>query len=119
MMAICVRWGTVLLKLDNCIFQKAYQKGRAYHFDTWCGADPRTVMTAEQIMGLVALPDDQGRYELDDEHDRAEEIIGFVLGYMSGPWLPEAPTERAQREQRYCQDGDRIDLPNCSTLAED
>ena len=101
-MAQHIQWGTLTFALDNEKFQHAYQMGREHYFDT-CKEEPRQAhaMTVRQVMGLVAIPDGKGGYQFDDDPNKAEEIIGFTLGYMGGPWIPETPEERSQREHRY------------------
>jgi hypothetical protein len=92
------------LNLDRDLFRHAYQMGREHHFET-CQEEPSQarIMTVEQVMGLVAVPNVHGDYEFDDAPTKAEEIVGFVLGYMGGPWISETPEERYGREHRYEQ----------------
>ena len=94
-MARRVLWGTLTVILDNEQFQQAYTLGREAYFDTCeeesCQAQ---TMTVRQVMDLVAIPNGTGGYQFDDDPTKAEEILGFTLGYMSGAFIPETPEER-------------------------
>jgi hypothetical protein len=97
-----VQWGTLTITLDTQPFEHAYTMGREHYFDTWY-EDSHSVhtMTVPQVMRLVAIPDDKGSYQFDDDPNNAEAILGFTLGYMSGAVLPETAEEREQRLHRY------------------
>lgn len=69
--------------------------GREHYFDT-CQEEPcqAYAMTVRQVMGLVAIPDGKGGYQFDNDPTKVEEILGFTLGYMGGPWIAETSEER-------------------------
>ena len=54
--------------------------------------------------GLIAVRDKGGCSQLDDGRDKSafrhdvEELVGVLVGYLSGPLHPETPEERARRE---------------------
>jgi hypothetical protein len=58
-------------------------------------------MTVKDVMQLIAIPDGKGGYQLEAEHSPLEELLGFALGFLSGPWMPETAEEQQQREDRY------------------
>jgi len=97
-----IQWGTLTVTLDTQAFEHAYTMGREHYFDTWY-EDSHSVhaMTVPQVMRLVAIPDGKGGYQFDDDPTNAEAILGFTLGYMSGPVLAETAEERDQRLHRY------------------
>ncbi len=97
-----VQWGALTITLDTKPFAHAYTIGREHYFDT-LKEEPYSVhmMAVHQVMGLVAIPDDAGNYQFDDDPANAEEILGFTLGYMSGPVLPETVEECEHRLHRY------------------
>ena len=97
-----ILWGTITICPDSETFRAAYQMGREDYFSTCKGDAPQArTMSVEQVMGLVAVRDALGVYQFDDASNRAEEIIGFTLGYMGGAFLPETFEERDEREHRY------------------
>jgi hypothetical protein len=102
MAPLSIEWGTLSITLDNPKFQKAYYTGREHYFDTcYEGIAQVNRMTVEQVMQLIAIPDGKSGYQLDAEEFPLEELLGFALGYMSGPWIPETVEEEQQREDRY------------------
>ncbi len=97
-----VQWGTLTITLDTHRFERAYTMGREHYFDT-IKDEPHSIhaMTVHQVMRLVAIPDGKGGYQFDDNPNDVEGILGFTLGYMSGPMLPETAEERDARVERY------------------
>ncbi len=97
-----VQWGKLTVILDTQPFAHAYAMGREHYFDTWHEDAPFVhAMTVPQVMRLVAIPDGKGGYQFDDDPNNVESILGFTLGYMSGPVLAETSEEREQRLRRY------------------
>lgn len=97
-----VQWGQLTVILDTQPFAHAYRMGREHYFDTWNENTPSVhTMTVPQVMRLVAIPDGKGGFQFDDEPNNVESILGFTLGYMSGPMLAETPEECEQRLHRY------------------
>jgi hypothetical protein len=112
-----IQWGSVTLHLTDPLFLKGYADGREYHFVS-CVETPRrlTILAATDVLLLIATPDAQGHYYLDvGEPFPLEQRFGYVLGYLSGPILPDACAEIQAREQ-YCRLFER-DLPASSLTA--
>jgi hypothetical protein len=95
--------GTIILHLDNETFQKAFRQGRSMYFDD-CEYDFPHVASRMNILdasGSVLDEDGKGGYCFDrmafkDPFD----ILGFFLGYMSGPILTESREERKARRNQ-------------------
>lgn len=68
--APCVRWGAIALVLDNEAFRHGFLSARQWYFADMYGEDGRapqephhaTTLTSEEVLRLVVMPDDQGRY---------------------------------------------------------
>jgi hypothetical protein len=106
-MVCSIQWGNMTLALDQPAFQEGYTHGRQYSFeDAWeeqrkeAGEE---TLTTPHLLGLIAVRDERGFYQLDDGcHKSAfpkgvEELLGVLAGYLSGPLHPETPEERTQR----------------------
>ena len=65
-------------------------------------------MNVHQMMRLVAIPDGKGGYQFDDNPNDVEAILGFTLGYMSGPMFSETVEERDAREERHERHAKRV-----------
>jgi hypothetical protein len=56
------------------------------------------------LLSLIATRDERGGYQLDDGRDRSafhngvEELLGVLVGYLSGSLHPETHEERTKRE---------------------
>jgi hypothetical protein len=102
-MAQQVQWGIVEFIFDNEAFQKGFMDGRRYYFEDCQPEEVPTraiTLTACDLLHVVAVPDHQGHYHLDDGtdmQDGVEELLGVLIGYMSGPLLPETSDEEQQR----------------------
>lgn len=65
---------------------------------------PTGQITVSDLLHLVAIPDEQGRYQLEDGRDitafreGVEELVGVLIGYLSGPLYPETPEEQQKRQ---------------------
>lgn len=98
-----VEWGTITLSLDNEAFRNAWTSGRSAYFDD-CEYDfPQVAhrMSTLDAVGSVLDADGKGGYCFDrvalkDPFD----ILGFFLGYMSGPLIAESKEEHEARMQR-------------------
>lgn len=73
-MAQQVRWGSVALHLDNEAFRKGFLAARQWYFADIYGEDGRkpeeprhaVELTAEEVLRLVVMPDEQGGYHFDE-----------------------------------------------------
>lgn len=56
-------------------------------------------LTSEDVLRLIAVPDEQGRYHLGaDVREDVAECLGCLLGYLGGPLAPQE-AERYRKEQ--------------------
>jgi hypothetical protein len=107
-----VQWGTVTLILDNEAFRREFLSARQWYFADIYGEDGRaaqepqrvTSLTGEEVLRLVVMPDDQGRYHFDEMgNDNLPEYLGYLVGYLSGPLAPEeAEHYRTSLAQQEC-----------------
>ena len=98
-----VQRGTITLHLDNETFRKSFIGGRNMYFDDSEYDFPQVAhrMSTLDAAGSVLDEDGKGGYCFDrmtfkDPFD----ILGFFLGYMSGPILPESREGREERHKR-------------------
>lgn len=105
-MAHQVSWGNTTLILDHDRFAQGYHNGRRYYFEDWpLEEQPNQAFTVSDLLSLVAAPDQQGRYQLDDGQEKTalregvEELIGVLVGYLTGPLHPETSEEQHAREE--------------------
>lgn len=108
-MAQHVCWGTITLLLEQERFEQVYQQGRRYYFEDDQEAfdfERTTDFSTQCILHLIAHPDAQGHYQLDDGLDISsfregvEELLGVLVGYMSGPLMAESLQECEKRRKR-------------------
>ncbi|HEU5230764.1 MAG TPA: hypothetical protein VFU49_23280 [Ktedonobacteraceae bacterium] len=102
-----LQWGNITLVLDQQAFEEGYTHGREYYFeDAWEEQrkdGTRELLTSSHLLGLIAMRDEHGRYQLDDGCDKSdflngvEELLGVLVGYLSGSLHPETQEERAKR----------------------
>lgn len=102
-----IQWGKTTLVLDQRAFEEGYVHGRQYYFEDAGGEEGRDgthpALTASSLLGLIAACDEHGRYQLDDGCDHSafpggvEELLGVLVGYLSGPLHPETQEERTIR----------------------
>ncbi len=107
MMVYPIQWGNMTLLLDQQAFEVGYTHGRQYYFeDAWEEQKQEgrnEALTAKDLLGLIAIRDEQGHYQLDDGRDKSafpsgvEELLGVLVGYLSGPLPPETHEERGKR----------------------
>ena len=95
-----IQWGTITLDLDNETFQQAFIQGRQMYFDD-CEYDrPHVVsqMNTLDAAGSVLDEDGKGGYRFDCmAFNGPFDILGYFLGYMSGPLIPESEPEHEER----------------------
>jgi hypothetical protein len=105
-MAQQVQWGTITLILDNEAFRKGFLAARRWYFADIYGEDERaaqepqrmTSLTGEEVLRLVVMPDEQGRYHFDEMGiDHLPEYLGYLVGYLGGPLAPDE-AERYRKE---------------------
>lgn len=102
-----VQWGTITLILDNEAFHRGFLSARQWYFADSYGEDGRapqephhaTTLTSEQVLRLVVMPDEQGRYHFDEMgYENLPEYLGYLIGYLAGPLAPDE-AERYRKEQ--------------------
>lgn len=97
-----IQWGNVTLHLDNETFRKAFSSGRSMYFDDCEYESPHVTssMNTLDAVGSVLDEDGKGSYRFDRMALPGPfDILGFFLGYMSGPITAESPEEH---EARHC-----------------
>ncbi len=109
-MAQQVQWGTTTLILDSEAFRRGFLAARRWYFEDIYGKDSRhpeepqraLSLTSEEVLRLVVMPDEQGRYHFDEMgNDNLPEYLGYLVGYLSGPLaLDEAEHYRNQQAQQ-------------------
>ncbi len=105
-----VQWGTITLHLDNEAFRKGFLAARQWYFADIYGEDGRqpeepqhaVEFSSEEVLRLVVMPDEQGRYHFDEMGiDHLPEYLGYLVGYLGGPLAPdEAERYRNQQAQQ-------------------
>lgn len=98
-------WGHATLLFERAPVVEGYLNGRQYYFES-CAEEPRRVsmLTATDLLWLVATPDADGSFQVDSDL-QLEEQLGFVLGYLSGPLAPD-PVAEAKARQDYRELGE-------------
>ena len=93
-MAHQIQWGTITLTLDNEAFCRGFLAARRWYFEDIYGHDGRqpeepqraTALTSEEVLRLIVIPDQQGRYHFDEMGgENLPESLGYLAGYLSGP----------------------------------
>ena len=93
-MAQQVQWGSVTLRLDNEAFRKGFLAARQWYVADMYGEDGRppeepehaVELTAEEVLRLVVMPDEQGRHHFDEMgYENLPEYLGYLVGYLGGP----------------------------------
>lgn len=106
-MAQQIQWGMITLLLDNKAFRKGFLAARQWYFAAIYGEDGRkpqepqhaVELTAEEVLRLVVMPDEQGHYHFDEMgYENLPEYLGYLVGYLGGPLDPEE-AERYRKEQ--------------------
>ena len=109
-MAQQVQWGSVILHLDNEAFRKGFLAARQWYFADIYGEVGRqpeepqhaVELTSEEVLRLVVMPDEQGRYHFDEMgYENLPEYLGDLVGYLAGPLAPDeaAHYRKAQAQQ--------------------
>ena len=97
-MAQRIQWGSVTLHLDNEAFRKGFLTAREWYFADIYGEEgcqpeaPQhaATLTAEEVLRLVATPDEQGYYHFDEMGlAHLPEYLGYLVGYLGGPLASE------------------------------
>ena len=99
-----VQWGTITLYLDDETFRKSFTNGRSMYFDDSEYEYPHVAhqMNTLEAIGSVLDEDGKGSYRFDRmTFKNAIDILGFFLGYMSGPIIEESREEREERHRRF------------------
>jgi hypothetical protein len=108
MMTTPISWANISLILDHQAFEEGYAHGRQYYFEEgWQESqgtgEGQERLTASSLLGLIAIRDERGHHQLDDGcHNSTfpngvEELLGVLVGYLSGPLHPETHEERTKR----------------------
>ena len=61
-------------------------------------------LNAEEVLRLVVMLDDQGRYHFDEMgYENLPEYLGYLVGYLDGPLAPDEETRyrKEQAQQEY------------------
>lgn len=90
-----LQWRTIPLTLDNEAFRKGFLEARRWSFADIYGEDGRapqephhaTTLTGEEVLRLVIISDEQGRYHFDEMSLREPSRIPGL-----SRWLPGWPT---------------------------
>ncbi len=109
-----VQWGTITLHLDNETFRKSFSSGRSMYFDDSEYDTPHIAphMSTLDAVSSVADENDKGSYRFDRMvFNGPFDILGFFLGYMSGPIIEESSEERKERQSRI------VTLPEVASTA--
>src|SRR5581483_9476247 len=104
--------GTITLTLDNEAFRKGFLAAREWYFADIYGKDGRkpeepqhaVAVTTEEVLRLVVMPDEQGRYHFNEMgYENQPEYLGYLVGYLSGPLAPQEAEHyrREQAQQEY------------------
>jgi hypothetical protein len=107
-----VQWGTITLILDNEAFRRGFLSARQWYFQDMYGEDGRppeepqhaAQVTTEEVLRLVIMPDEQGRYHFDEMGDEnLPEYLGISSARLSGPLAPDeaARYRKEQAQQEY------------------
>lgn len=95
-----IQWGNVILYLDNETFQRAFSQGRSMYFDDREDDLSRVAhhMNTLDAVGSVLDEDGKGGYCFDRmAFKNPFDLLGFFLGYVSGPILVESSEEQEER----------------------
>lgn len=103
-MAQQISWGQTTFILDQDRFLQGYHNGRRYYFEDSSPEEPSSVqISVSNLLRLIAMPDTQGCYQLDNGLERSafregvEELLGVLVGYLAGPLHAETSEEQQQR----------------------
>ncbi len=99
-----VQWGTITLYLDDETFRKSFSNGRSMYFDDGEYEYPHVArqMNTLEAVGSVLDEDGKGGYRFDHmTFKNPINILGFFLGYMSGPIIAESEPEHEERHHRF------------------
>ena len=97
-----IQWGTIPLHLDNETFRKSFTSGRTMYFDDSEYDIPHVAhrMNTLDAAGSVLHQAGKGGYRFDRmAFNGPFDILGFFLGYMSGPIVAESTEECEERHK--------------------
>ncbi len=104
-----VQWGTITLHLDNKGFRRGFLNARRWYFLDIYGEKGRapeeleraTTLRSEDVLRLIAVPDEQGRYHLGAEaSEDIAEYLGYLVGYLGGPLAPDEAKQYRKEQAR-------------------
>ncbi len=105
-----ISWGTITLVLDNEAFRRGFLAARRWYFKDIYGENGRQPeepqralsLTSEEVLRLIVMPDQQGRYHFDEMgNENLPEYLGYLVGYLSGPLAPlEVEHDQNQQAQQ-------------------
>lgn len=98
-----VQWGAITLHLDNETFRKAFSQGRNMYFDDSEYDFPHVAFSMNTLDAAGSVLDEDGKGGYCFDHmtfNDPFDILGFFLGYMSGPVIAESQEERKARQSR-------------------
>ncbi len=105
-----IQWGNMTLVLDQRAFEEGYAHGRQYYFeDAWeeqTREGMKEALASSHLLGLIAVHDERGFYQIDDGRNKSafpngvDELLGVLVGYLSGLLHPETHQERTKR---FCE----------------
>lgn len=96
-----IQWGAITLHLDDETFRKSFSSGRSMYFDDSECDTPHIAhhMSTLDAVSSVADENSSGGYHFDRMvFSGPFDILGFFLGYMSGPIIEESSEERKERQ---------------------
>jgi hypothetical protein len=98
-----LQWAMITLYLDDETFRKSFSQGRSMYFDDSEYEYPHVAhqMNTLEAVGSVLDEDGKGGYRFDRmTFKNPIDILGFFLGYMSGPLIAESAEEHEERHKR-------------------
>jgi hypothetical protein len=106
-MAQQIQLGITTLILDNEAFRRGFLAARRWYDEDIYGEDGRhpeepqraQSLTSEEVLRLIVMPDEQGRYHFDEMgSENLPEYLGYLVGYLSAP-LAAHEAEHYRKEQ--------------------
>ena len=96
-----VPWGATTLILDNEAFCRVFLVARQWYCEDIYGQDGRPPeepqrayhLSGEEVLRLVVMPDEPGRYHFDEMGD---ENLPEYLGNLGGPLAPQGAAHETE-----------------------